>query len=93
MAVYSHYDREDDACRAVKGPLHDDKAFLLEMERPDTVDRFSMIYVPIALAASIIFALVASVARGELGALFLGVFRDFVGIRAARPAVRVRREL
>lgn len=65
MAVYSHYDREDDACRAVKGPLHDDKAFLLEMERPDTVDRFSMIYVPIALAASIIFALVASVARGE----------------------------
>ncbi len=48
-----------------KGPLHDDKAFLLEMERPDTVDRFSMIYVPIALAASIIFALVASVARGE----------------------------
>ncbi len=65
MAVYSHYDREDDACRAVKGPLFDEKAFLVEMERPDTVDRFSMIYVPIALAASIIFALVASVGRGE----------------------------
>ena len=65
MAVYSHYDREDDACRAVKGPLFDQKAFLTEMERPDTVDRFSMIYVPVALAASIIFALVASVGRGE----------------------------
>lgn len=65
MAVYSHFDREDDACRAVKGPLFDKKAFLIEMERPDTADRFSMIYVPIALAASIIFALVASVGRGE----------------------------
>ena len=65
MAVYSHYDAEDDACRAVKGPLADKKAFLIEMERPDTADRFSMIYVPIALAASIILALVASVGRGE----------------------------
>ena len=65
MAVYSHYDAEDDACRAVKGPLFDKKDFLIEMERPDTADRFSMIYVPIALAASIILALVASVGRGE----------------------------
>lgn len=64
-AIYSHYDAEDDACRAVKGPLHAEKAFLIEMERPDTVDRFSMIYVPVALAASIIFALLASVGRGE----------------------------
>ena len=64
-AIYSHYDAEDDACRAVKGPLHQEKAFLTEMERPDTVDRFSMIYVPVALAASIIFALIASVGRGE----------------------------
>lgn len=64
-AIYSHYDAEDDACRAVKGPLHAEKAFLTEMERPDTVDRFSMIYVPVALAASIIFALLASVGRGE----------------------------
>ena len=65
MAVYSHYDQTDDACRAVKAPLYDDKAFLMEMERPDTADRFSMIYVPIALAASIILALVASVGQGE----------------------------
>lgn len=65
MAIYSHYDREDDACRAVKGPLHDKDSFLLEMERPDTVDRFSMIYVPVALAAAVIFSLVASVVRGE----------------------------
>ena len=65
MAVYSHYDAQDDACRAAKGPLADKKAFLIEMERPDTADRFSMIYVPVALAASIIFALVASVGRGD----------------------------
>lgn len=64
-AIYSHYDAEDDACRAAKGPLHEEKAFLLEMERPDTVDRFSMIYVPVALAAAIIFSLIASVGRGE----------------------------
>lgn len=65
MAVYSHYDRADDVCRALKGPLHQNEDFLREMERPDTVDRFSMIYVPIALAASIVFALVASIGRGE----------------------------
>lgn len=64
-AVYSHYDAEDDVCRAIKGPLFDGNAFLTEMERPDTVDRFSMIYVPVALAASIIFALLASIGRGE----------------------------
>lgn len=64
-AIYSHYDAEDDACRAVKGPLHAEEAFLTEMERPDTVDRFSMIYVPVALAVSIIFALLASVGRGD----------------------------
>lgn len=65
MAVYSHYDRTDDVCRAVKGPLGKMEDFLREMERPDTIDRFSMIYAPIALAASIIFALVASVGRGD----------------------------
>lgn len=65
MAVYSHYDAEDDACRAVKGPLYRQEDFLVELERPDAADRFSMIYVPIALAASIIFALVASVGRGQ----------------------------
>lgn len=64
-AIYSHYDAQDDVCRAIKGPLFDGDAFLTEMERPDTVDRFSMIYVPVALAASIIFALLASVGRGE----------------------------
>ena len=64
-AIYSHYDAQDDVCRAIKGPLFDEDAFLTEMERPDTVDRFSMIYVPVALAASIIFSLLASVGRGE----------------------------
>ena len=64
MAVYSHYDSADDACRAVKGPLHDPQAFLTEVERPDTVDRFSLIYTPIALALSIILSLVLSFGTG-----------------------------
>lgn len=64
-ALYSHYDRQDDVCRAIKAPLPDMEAFIREMERPDSVDRFSMIYVPIALAACIVFALIASLGRGE----------------------------
>lgn len=65
VAVYSHYDEVDDACRAAKGPLFDKNDFLTELERPDTVDRFSMIYAPLALALSIILALVSSLGRGE----------------------------
>ena len=65
LAVYSHYDDVDDACRAAKGPLFNKNDFLTELERPDTVDRFSMIYAPLALALSIIFALVSSLGRGE----------------------------
>lgn len=65
MAVYSHYDPIDDVCRAVKGPLPNIDAFLREMERPDSVDRFSMIYTPVALAACVVFSLIASVGRGE----------------------------
>ena len=80
-AIYSHYDAEDDACRAVKGPLHAEKAFLTEMERADTVDRFSMIYVPVALAASIIFALLASVGRGE-PIRFFWVFSAILSVSA-----------
>lgn len=65
LAIYSHYDSEDDVCRAVKGPLPDVRAFLVEIERSDTVDRFSLFYVPLALAASVICSLIASVGRGE----------------------------
>lgn len=65
VAVYSHYDEVDDACRAAKGPLFNKNDFLTELERPDTVDRFSMIYAPLALALSIILALVSSLGRGE----------------------------
>ncbi len=39
IAVYSHYDEVDDACRAAKGPLFNKNDFLTELERPDTVDR------------------------------------------------------
>ena len=65
IAVYSHYDSVQDACNAVKCPLYDPKAFLVEIERPDTVDRFSLIYTPIALALAIILSLVASFNCGE----------------------------
>jgi len=65
QAVYCHYDKEDDVCRALKAPLPNLRAFLVEMERMDTADRFSMIYVPITLAAAIIFSLIASLGRGE----------------------------
>ena len=65
LAVYSHYDSEIDACNAVKCPLYDAGSFLTEIERPDTVDRFSLIYTPIALALAIILSLVASFNCGE----------------------------
>ena len=35
LAVYSHYDDVDDACRAAKGPLFNKNDFLTELERPD----------------------------------------------------------
>ena len=50
-------------CRQV--PLYDASSFLTEIERPDTVDRFSLIYTPIALALAIILSLVASFNCGE----------------------------
>ena len=56
---------EIDACNAVKCPLYDASSFLTEIERPDTVDRFSLIYTPIALALAIILSLVASFNCGE----------------------------
>lgn len=65
LAVYSHYDSEIDACNAVKCPLYDASSFLTEIERPDTVDRFSLIYTPIALALAIVLSLVASFNCGE----------------------------
>ena len=65
LAVYSHYDSEIDACNAVKCPLYDAGSFLTEIERPDTVDRFSLIYTPIALALAIVLSLVASFNCGE----------------------------
>lgn len=52
-------------CNAVKCPLYDASSFLTEIERPDTVDRFSLIYTPIALALAIILSLVASFNCGE----------------------------
>ena len=87
LAVYSHYDSEIDACNAVKCPLYDASSFLTEIERPDTVDRFSLIYTPIALALAIILSLVASFNCGEPVPLLLGVLGNPVGVRAGRSAV------
>lgn len=65
MAIYSCYDRNDDVCRAVKGPLRAFEDFQVELERPDTVDRFSIIYTPIVLVLAIVLALVASVGKND----------------------------
>lgn len=72
-ALYSHYDKYNDVCRAKRAELRDMQDFLTEIERPDTADRFSMIYVPISLAASVVLALLVSVARG-VPAQFFGAF-------------------
>ena len=82
LAVYSHYDSEIDACNAVKCPLYDASSFLTEIERPDTVDRFSLIYTPIALALAIILSLVASFNCGEPVRFFWGVLGNSVGVRS-----------
>lgn len=60
LALYNHYDAEDDACRAAKGPLSDWGYFLVEMERPDTIDRFSAVYSPLVLVGAIALSFVVS---------------------------------
>jgi len=63
FALYSHYDAEDDSCRAVKKRMPDWEPFLVEMERPDTTDRFSAIYCPLALVSAVVLALITSVGQ------------------------------
>lgn len=72
-ALYSHYDKYNDVCRAKRAKLNDMQDFLTEIERPDTADRFSMIYVPISLAACVVLSLLVTVARG-VPVQFFGAF-------------------
>lgn len=62
--VYYHRDDKNDVRAAVKNGMKSVRPFLIEMEKPDTVQRFSAVYVPIMLVASVIFALIVSVLQG-----------------------------
>ena len=62
--VYCHRDEKTDTRAAVKTDMPSARDFLVELEKPDTAQRFAAVYTPVMLAASIIFALVVSLAQG-----------------------------
>ncbi len=62
--IFMHRDGKKAPRTALKTDLPDATPFLTEMEKPDVAQRFSSVYAPVMLAASIIFALVVSVAQG-----------------------------
>lgn len=62
--VYFHRDDRLDVSAAVKSPMETAEPFLIELEKPDTATRFAAIYTPVMLAASVVFALIVSVAQG-----------------------------
>lgn len=65
LGVYCYRDNADHMRRSVKTRVSDVNEFLREVERPDLTDRFSQIYTPLVLAASVVFALIASIGRGQ----------------------------
>lgn len=68
--VVAHSDQVDDTLRAVKRQATDSKDFLVAMERPDVVDKFSRIYVPIMLIGAVVFSVVSCFKRGDYGSFF-----------------------
>lgn len=62
--IFMHRDGAKSPRTALKADMPDAIPFLTEMEKPDVAQRFASVYAPIMLAASIIFALVVSVAQG-----------------------------
>ena len=63
MGVYCHGDSTDHARRTVKCRMTDRTAFLRELERPDSTERFAKVYAPLALAASIVLSVVVVAAN------------------------------
>lgn len=62
--VYAHHDTRDHVRRSVKYRMEHAKPFLREMERNDHIDIFERIYTPLAIAAALVFAVIASFASG-----------------------------
>lgn len=63
MGVYCHGDGTDRARRTVKVRMQNRAAFLREMERPDSTERFAKVYAPLALVASIVLSIIVVVAN------------------------------
>lgn len=62
--IFMHREGAKAPRTALKTDMLDATPFLLEMEKPDVAQRFASVYAPVMLAASVIFALVVSVAQG-----------------------------
>lgn len=81
IGVFSHDDLRDSIRRTVKMPVNDVESFLTELEKPDTVDQFSLVYAPIILSGSVIFSLIASVGLG-VPSRFFWAFSNMLAICA-----------
>ena len=92
-AIYSHYDAEDDACRAVKGPLHAEKAFLTEMERPRHCGSLLHDLCTGCVGGFDHFCLAGFGWTWGAGAFLLGIFCYIVGFCATRPDLCIWRKL
>lgn len=71
VLIYSHLDPDDRPRRAVKYQRSDNTEFLRELEKPDYAERFGSIYVPIALAAALIFSLISAFGNSDPSRFFL----------------------
>lgn len=71
VLVYSHLDPDDRPRRAVKYKRPTNEEFMRELEKPDYAERFGAIYVPIALAAAVIFSLISAFTNDDPSRFFL----------------------
>ena len=71
ILVYSHLDPDDRPRRAFKYQCSDNTEFLRELERPDYAERFSSIYVPLALAVAAVFSIISAFSNNDPSRFFL----------------------
>lgn len=71
ILVYSHWDEADHVHRALKYQSSDNSEFLRELERPDYAERFSSIYVPVALAIAAVFSIISAFSNNDPSRFFL----------------------
>lgn len=84
--IYCHEDPRDGVRRAAKAQMDDMIEFLRQIEKPDFYQKFSRIYAPLALAASVGFAAVSSFGQGE-PARFLWALSAVLSVAAPLPLV------